>query len=103
MLAGMSSERTPIHETMLLPQGSGVISTPSGPPVWLESSLKGKLAYVLPDGDYAIRPSQQRNMMKATGVEWKVIEVEGSHGVMLTRPEETADIIAEWCQKCQRS
>ncbi|OKL60697.1 hypothetical protein UA08_04256 [Talaromyces atroroseus] len=71
------------------------LSTPSTPSAWGDSDFDGRRAYIRALDDRAILPVTQEMMLKYSGVEWKVREMNTSHSPFLPRPRETADIILD--------
>lgn len=76
-----------------VPWGLGAVQAKLTAPAW-----KDKPTYfMVTKNDHMIPPSQQRSMAARAGA--KVIEIESSHAVMLSRPQDVADFIASAAAK----
>lgn len=71
-----------------VPWGLGAVETKITAPAW-----KDKPTYfMVTKNDHMIPPSQQRSMAARAGA--KVVEIDSSHAVMLSHPQDVADFIA---------
>ncbi|KAF2867792.1 Alpha/beta hydrolase fold-1 [Massariosphaeria phaeospora] len=68
------------------------LSSPSGPPAWLDAAYDGKRAYLQTQSDNTIPFVAQDAMVKYSGVQWDVEVWETGHSPFLVRPE----ALAEW-------
>lgn len=66
-----------------------------GPLAFKESAYDGRRAYIRCAQDQAIPAVFQDAMVAASGVEWKVINMDASHSPFLSKPKETADHLIE--------
>ena len=78
----------------LVPHATLAFKSPSPAPAWADSALHGGLAYLMCTEDQAIPRSGQEAMMEATGQEWIVKELRGSHNApFLTKPQEAVEAV----------
>lgn len=75
-------------------QSAGTFDSRTGRPVWKEEGLKGRRWYVKTMKDQALPPTAQEGLIKDTGVEWQVMELDSGHCPFATRPVELADLLA---------
>ena len=75
-------------------QSAGTFDSRTGRPVWKEEGLKGKRWYVKTMKDQALPPAAQEGLIKDTGVDWRVMELDSGHCPFATRPTELADMLA---------
>ncbi|QWW70254.1 alpha/beta hydrolase [Rhizobium sp. WYJ-E13] len=70
-----------------VPWGLGAVQTKITAPAWKEKPTY----FMVTKNDHMIPPSQQRSMAARAGA--KVIEIDSSHAVMLSHPQDVADFI----------
>ncbi len=80
---------------MVRPHAERVFRTPTPAPGWASESYVGRLAYLMSTDDRAVPPEGQQAMVRASGRDWQVREIDGSHFACLNRPNQTADIIGD--------
>jgi pimeloyl-ACP methyl ester carboxylesterase len=85
--ADLSAEETAVMAATQRPISELAFSDPGGPPAW--KSLPSWA--VVATGDKTIGTDAVRSMAKRAGA--KITEVEGSHVIMISRPEVVADVI----------
>ncbi|CAG8953447.1 hypothetical protein HYFRA_00010196 [Hymenoscyphus fraxineus] len=79
----------------LLPHSILSFNSPSPAPAWKDPEFVGRLAYIRCMQDRAIPASMQDLMIKDSGVEWVVRDIDAGHSPFLSRPEELSDILKE--------
>ncbi|WP_259665046.1 alpha/beta hydrolase [Rhizobium bangladeshense] len=86
--ADVDSAKTRFMAESQVPWGLGAVEAKVTAPAW-----KDKPTYfMVTKNDHMIPPSQQRSMAARAGA--KVIEIDSSHAVMLSHPQDVADFIA---------
>ncbi|PYI00187.1 alpha/beta-hydrolase [Aspergillus ellipticus CBS 707.79] len=65
--------------------------TPSPPTAWTDSAFHGRRGYVMTTQDRALPFLGQDIMLKLSGMEWALREIETSHSPFLSRPGELVD------------
>lgn len=91
----MSSEEASKAAKNLKLHSQAALSTPSPPSAWGDSEFDGRRAYIRALDDHTILPIAQEMMVKYSGVEWKVKEINTSHSPYLSKPQELVDNILE--------
>ncbi|OJD13862.1 hypothetical protein AJ78_05733 [Emergomyces pasteurianus Ep9510] len=71
------------------------LSSPSPPSAWGTSEYNCRRGYIRTLDDHTILPIAQEMMLKHSGVDWNIREMNTSHSPFLSKPQETADIIVE--------
>ena len=77
----------------LLTQSRSALVSPSPPPAWPDPVYDGRRAYIRTSKDDAIPPIAQEMMLKYSGVEWVVKELNTAHSPFLSHPEELFDVL----------
>lgn len=69
------------------------LSSPSPPSAWGSEVYNNRRGYIRATDDRTILPIAQEMMVKFSGVEWNIREINTGHSPFLTRPQELADIV----------
>lgn len=89
------SDKVPTAIKNLELHSQAALSTPSPPSAWGDGEFDGRRAYIRALDDHSISPTAQEMMVKHSGVEWKVKEMNTSHSPFLSKPEELAKVIRD--------
>ena len=73
--------------------------TPSFVPAWPDSVYNGRRAYLIALKDNAIPAIAQQMMVKHSGVEWDVKEMDTGHSPFMSHPQEVAEWIVQFSKK----
>jgi pimeloyl-ACP methyl ester carboxylesterase len=85
--ADLPAEQTAVMAATQRPIGEAAFTDPSGPPAWRRLPSWAVVA----TGDRTIGTDLVRSMAQRAGAE--IVELEGSHVIMMSRPEPVADVI----------
>ncbi|OAX83797.1 hypothetical protein ACJ72_01834 [Emergomyces africanus] len=91
----VSSDKASTAVKELKNHSQAALSSPSPPSAWSSSDYNGRRGYIRTLDDRTILPIAQEMMLKHSGVDWNVREMNTSHSPFLSNPQETADIIVE--------
>jgi len=76
-------------------QSRTALSTPSSAPAWPDEVYNGRRGYVVALQDHTIPTIAQQMMMKFSGVEWNVKEINTSHSPFVSQPEQLVKEVVE--------
>lgn len=76
--------------SLLKPQSRASLSTPSGPPAWMDSVYTGRQAYWVSLNDQSIPAIAQEGMLQGSGVAWAIQRFPSDHSPFLSYPQELA-------------
>lgn len=76
--------------SLIKPQSRVSLSTPSGPPAWMDSFYNGRRAYWLSLKDQGIPSVGQEGMLQGSGVTWSIKRFPSDHCAFLSFPKELA-------------
>jgi len=79
--------------SLIKTQSEPALSSPSGPPAWLDSVYNGKRAYIQTTQDHCIPFVAQDAMVTYSGVEWEVLKLESGHSPFLSHTKDVADFV----------
>ena len=85
--ADVESAKTRFMADAQVPWGLGAVQTKITAPAWKDKPT----FFMVTKQDHMIPPSQQRSMAARAGA--KVLEIDSSHAVMLSHPQDVADFI----------
>ena len=69
-------------------ESSSALTSPSPPPAWPDSAYNGRRAYIHTLQDKCIPSIAQKMMIKYSGVEWVVKDLNTSHSPFLSQPKQ---------------
>ena len=76
--------------SLLRPQSRHSLSTPAGPPAWMDSIYDGRRAYWESLQDQSIPSVAQEGMRQGSGVSWTVKRYPSDHSAFLSYPQALA-------------
>ncbi len=76
--------------SLLKPQSRASLSTPSGPPAWMDTVYNGRRAYWVSLEDKSIPSVAQEGMLQGSGVQWAIKRFPSDHSPFLSYPQELA-------------
>ncbi|KAF2166115.1 hypothetical protein M409DRAFT_23843 [Zasmidium cellare ATCC 36951] len=82
-----------------LPQAIACFETPIKDPLWSDPELDGRRVYLLTKEDKVFPPEAQPVLVKGSGVEWDVKEIEGGHCAFIQEAEAVAKATIESIEK----
>jgi len=77
------------------PHSANVFRTPVVAPLWTEPALNGHRVAIRTMLDTLFPPAAQDAFIESSGVDWRVVEVDGGHEAFLTKPAGVANIITD--------
>ena len=79
----------------MTPHATSAFTTSAPPPAWAEKFYGGRRTYIRTLQDKTFPPSLQDGFVAQSGVSWNVIDVDASHGALISRPLDVANLIRQ--------
>lgn len=102
MYHDVDSSLEPELTAALTPHGYKCLTTAVSKPCWADKGYVGRLAYIRTTMDRAIPLVGQDAFMKASAVDWDVVDMDTSHVPMVSKPQELAQNIINLTARFQK-
>lgn len=86
-------------EATMTPHAYSAFTTPAAAPAWAESFYDGRRMFLRALQDNLFPPAFVNQYLADSGVQWKVVDVDGSHGALVSKPKEVASRVMECAEE----